>query len=29
MYDKIKVLFDNTTYRYIIIGGIGSSSAFA
>ncbi len=23
MYDKIKVLFDNTTYRYIIIGGIG------
>ena len=23
MYDKIKVLFDNPTYRYIIIGGIG------
>ena len=23
MYDKIKVLFNNTTYRYIIIGGIG------
>ena len=23
MYDKIKVLFDNVTYRYIIIGGIG------
>ena len=23
MYDKIKVLFDNHTYRYIIIGGIG------
>lgn len=23
MYDKIKVLFDNSTYRYIIIGGIG------
>ena len=23
MYDKIKVLFDNTTYRYFIIGGIG------
>ena len=23
MYDKIKVLFDNTTYRYIIIGGSG------
>ena len=24
MYDKIKVLFDNHTYRYIIIGGIGA-----
>lgn len=24
MYDKIKVLFDNPTYRYIIIGGIGA-----
>ena len=23
MYDKIKVLFNNTTYRYFIIGGIG------
>ena len=23
MYDKIKVLFDNPTYRYFIIGGIG------
>lgn len=23
MYDRIKVLFDNPTYRYIIIGGIG------
>ena len=23
MYDKIKVLFDNPTYRYIIIGSIG------
>ena len=23
MYDKIKVLFNNPTYRYIIIGGIG------
>lgn len=23
MYDKIKVLFDNPTYRYIIIGCIG------
>nr|DAQ13240.1 MAG TPA: Type II secretion system, protein M [Caudoviricetes sp.] len=23
MYDKIKVLLDNPTYRYIIIGGIG------
>lgn len=23
MYDKIKVLFDNPTYRYIIIGVIG------
>ena len=23
MYDKIKVLFDNPTYRYIIVGGIG------
>lgn len=23
MYDKIKVLLDNSTYRYIIIGGIG------
>ena len=23
MYDKIKVLFNNTTYRYIVIGGIG------
>ena len=23
MYDKIKILFDNPTYRYIIIGGIG------
>lgn len=23
MYDKIKVLFDNPAYRYIIIGGIG------
>ena len=23
MYDKIKVLFDNHTYRYIIIGSIG------
>lgn len=23
MYDKIKVLFNNTTYRYLIIGGIG------
>ena len=23
MYDKIKVLFDNSTYRYIIIGCIG------
>ena len=23
MYDKIKVLFNNTTYRYIIVGGIG------
>lgn len=23
MYDKIKVLLDNHTYRYIIIGGIG------
>ena len=23
MYDKIKVLFDTPTYRYIIIGGIG------
>lgn len=23
MYDKIKVLFDNHTYHYIIIGGIG------
>ena len=23
MYDKIKVLCDNPTYRYIIIGGIG------
>jgi len=23
MYDKIKVLFDNPTYSYIIIGGIG------
>lgn len=23
MYDKIKVLFDNPIYRYIIIGGIG------
>lgn len=23
MYDKIKVLFANPTYRYIIIGGIG------
>lgn len=23
MYDKIKVLFDNSTYRYVIIGSIG------
>lgn len=23
MYDKIKVLFDNSTYRYVIIGCIG------
>lgn len=23
MYDKIKILLDNPTYRYIIIGGIG------
>lgn len=23
MYDKIKILFNNPTYRYIIIGGIG------
>ena len=23
MYDKIKVLFDNPTYRYVIIGWIG------
>ena len=23
MYDKIKILFDNPTYRYFIIGGIG------
>lgn len=23
MYDKIKILFDNPTYRYIVIGGIG------
>ena len=23
MYDKIKVLFANPTYRYFIIGGIG------
>lgn len=23
MYDKIKVLFDNPTYRYFVIGGIG------
>ena len=23
MYDKIKVLFNHTTYRYFIIGGIG------
>ena len=23
MYDKIKVLFDNPAYRYIVIGGIG------
>ena len=23
MYDKIKILFDNPTYRYIIIGSIG------
>lgn len=23
MYDKIKVLFNHPTYRYIIIGGIG------
>ena len=23
MYDKIKILFNHTTYRYIIIGGIG------
>lgn len=23
MYDKIKVLLDNSTYRYITIGGIG------
>ena len=23
MYDKIKILFDNSTYRYFIIGGIG------
>ena len=23
MYDKIKVLFDNPTYRYVIIGSIG------
>lgn len=23
MYDKIKVLFNNPTYRYFIIGGIG------
>lgn len=23
MYDKIKVLFNNTTYRYFIIGGLG------
>ena len=23
MYDKIKVLFNNSTYRYFIIGGIG------
>ena len=23
MYDKIKVLFNNPTYRYVIIGGIG------
>lgn len=23
MYDKIKILFNNPTYRYIVIGGIG------
>ena len=23
MYDKIKILFDNPTYRYIVIGSIG------
>ena len=23
MYDKIKILFDNSTYRYVIIGCIG------
>ena len=28
MYDKIKVLFNNPTYRYIIIGSIGVLSVF-
>ena len=28
MYDKIKVLFDNSTYRYVIIGGIVLLSVF-
>ena len=28
MYEKIKVLFDNPTYRYIIIGGIVLLSVF-